>query len=387
MTGTRGRLLNRELYILAAVGLWAMASGIGGCFGRGAGKPEAPTADTMPPFAVAAKSHTGSLAVHSFAREGIDDAPSPSPDGSWLVFVSTRNTEEPQIYRQPSAGSVVTQLTHGPASHIQPAVSPDGREIAYAGNDTGSWDIWIVPAGGGSRENLTSTRDLDEVHPAWHPSGRTLAFSTYRPRDGRWWVCAKSRGSSGVSWIAPGLNPDWSPKGDAIAFQRARERGTERGTREYSIWTVEVAVDANGLVSGSAQSQVVSDPAWSAIEPAFSPDGDRIAFVAVPLPEAGAGKRGGSKGGKPGRGRKPELTPIGGDIWCVRVSGTDLVRLTAGPEPDWNPAWAGVPEKRGANGRVFFASERDGHRNIWSLLPAFHVPGPVMSPLEKARDH
>ncbi len=384
MAGTRRRLLNRELFVLAAVGLWALASGIGGCAGGGAGKPgtsvEIP--ESFPPFAVAARPHTGSLTVHSFAREGTDDAPSPSPDGSWIAFVSTRNTEEPQIYRQPSAGPVVTQLTHGPASPLQPAVSPDGREVAYAGNDTGSWDIWIVPVGGGSRENVTLTRDLDEVHPTWHPSGRALAFSTYRPQDKRWWVCAKSRGASGVSWFAPGLNPDWSPKGDRIAFQRASERGRKRGRREYSIWTVEVAVDANGLVSGGAQSQIVSDPASSAIEPAFSPDGERIAFVAVPLIEGGGSKGGGAK-----RGRKSEPTPIGGDIWCVRVSGTDLVRVTATPEPDWNPAWAGAPGKPGVNGRVFFASERDGHRNIWSLLPIFYVPGPVMSLPKDARDH
>lgn len=377
--------------ILIALGLLALASGCGKTGtgedgGAGAARFRfSGTADSMPPFAVSAKPHTGSLSVHSFTREGADDAPAPSADGSWLVFASTRNSEEPQLYRQPSAGPVVTQLTYGPASHVQPAVSPDGREIAYAGNDTGSWDCWIMPAGGGSRENLTSTRDLDEVHPAWHPSGRALAFSAYRPQDEQWWVCAKSRGASGVSWIAPGLNPHWSPKGGRIVFQRAKERGR----REYGIWTVEVSVDANGLVSGGAQSQIVSDTAWSAIEPAFSPDGERIAFAAVPLPEGAGPKTGRSKRGGTKRGRKvapPPIPPIGGDIWCVRVSGTDLVRLTATPEPEWNPAWAGKPAGRGENGRVFFVSERDGQRNIWSLLPALSTPGDVMAP-PKARDY
>jgi Tol biopolymer transport system component len=363
MVTSPARLASREIFILMASGLWAAA----GCVGEGVRKVDAAGGglDSMPAFAVSSKPHVGSLSVHSFAREGADDSPSPSPDGSWLVFVSTRNSEEPQLYRQPSTGSVVTQLTYGPSSHIQPRVSPDGREIAYAGNDSGSWDIWIMPSAGGSCENLTSTRDLDEVHPAWYPSGEVLAFSAYREKEERWWICAKSRGASGLSWIAPGLNPDWSPDGRRIVFQRAKGRG--RG--EYGIWTVEVTRDPSGLVAGGAQSQIVSDPAWSAVEPTFSPDGKRIAFVAVPVPK--------EKKAEDGAGAaEGERTPLGGDIWCVRVEGTDLVRLTATPEPDWNPAWAGAPGNPRENGRVFFASERDGHRNVWSLLPALLAPGP-----------
>ena len=352
----------RELFILGALSLWAA-----GCFGPALEEPgtAAATRDVMPPLAVSAKPHVGSLSVHTFAHDGADDAPAPSPDGSWLVFGSTRNSIEPQLYRQFTSGSVVTQLTYGPAAHLQPAVSPDGREIAHAGNDSGSWDVWIMPAGGGSFENLTSTRELDEVHPTWHPSGEVLAFCSQRPQDQRWWICAKARGAGGVSWIAPGRNPHWSPKGDRIVFQRAKERGR----REYGIWTAAITTDANGLVHGSAQSQIVGDPAWSAIEPAFSPDGERIAFTAIPLPKAEGAK-------------VTTESPVGGDIWCVRVDGTDLVRLTATTEPDWNPAWAGVPGRPGATGRVFFASERDRHKNIWSLLPALRTPGPVALPPE-----
>jgi Tol biopolymer transport system component len=331
----------------------------------------------MPPFAIAAKSHTGSLSVHSFAREGVDDNPAPSPDGSWLVFASTRNSEEPQLYRQPSAGSVVTQLTYGPAGHVHPAVSPDGREIAYAGDDSGQLDVWIMPAAGGSRENLTSTRDLEEAHPTWHPSGRAMAFQARRLRDEdrQWWVCAKSRGASGLSWIAPGENPHWSPRGDRIVFQRAKARG--RG--EYSIWTVEVDVDANGLVAGGAQSQIVADPTWSAVEPTFSPDGERIAFVALPVPKSAKAAAEDAKV----TGRRWDR-PAGGDIWCVRLGGTDLVRLTATAASDRDPAWAGLPGKPGTNGRVFFSSQRDNERNIWSLMPALATPGPAASLPEEA---
>ena len=345
------RQIRGEILLLLTLTGFAVA----GCGGTKTAPPpdEVTSGDILPPYAISAKPHVGSLSVHSSTREGGDQQPAPAPDGSWFVFASTRNSEEPQIYRQPSAGSIVTQLTQGPIAHIQPAVSPDGRQIAFAGRDSGSWDIWIMPAGGGPRENLNSTLDLDEISPTWHPKGKVLAFNCQKSSGGEWWLCAKARGSSGVSWITPGMNPDWSPKGDMIVFQRAKKRGK----REFSLWIVKVSVDANGLVAGGAESQIVSNPAWGAVEPVFSPDGTRIAFTAIDLTDKSANVK-------------------GGDIWCVRTDGTDLIRLTNTVEEDWDPAWSGQPGDTSTNGRVFFACERNGHMNIWSLLPALSgAPG------------
>jgi Tol biopolymer transport system component len=265
--------------------------------------------------------------------------------------MSTRNSTSPQIYRQPSAGTVVTQLTKGPHQHIQPDVSPDGAEIAYAGDDNGTWDIWIMPAAGGPRENLTSTPDLNEVAPAWHPGGRILAFVCERAGTREQWVCAKARGAGGVSWITQGSNPCWSPAGDTLVFQRAKKRGR----REESLWAVSVTVDVAGLVSGGTESQILANTAWGIVEPEYSPDGRRIAFTAIDLADGGDREK-------------------RGDIWCVRVDGTDLIRLTNTPEADYDPAWAGSAGDAKTNGRIFFASWRNGHQNIWSLMPALSGP-------------
>jgi len=330
-----------ESFVLLALAGWAVS----GC---GAGSEERAargilTPSLLPPYAVAAGPQASSLALHTWAADGGDYDPAPSPDGTWLVFASTRNSREPQLYRQGISAAVVTQLTSPPGEYIQPAVSPDGTEVAFAGRDAGSWDIWIMPSSGGARENLTSTPGLDEIHPTWHPSGKALAFNAYRPQDGEWWICARSRGSSTVSWIAPGLAPSWSPRGDRIAFQRARRRGG----REYALWSVDVRAEEGGLFSGGAESQILSSPSFSAVEPAFSPDGERLVFVAI---EHGS--------------RQSESC----DLWSVRIDGTDLVRLTNTPEPEYGPAWSGIG-REGETGRVFFTSERDGRVNIWSLAP------------------
>jgi TolB protein len=351
-----GRSLGRGSFLFAP-----LAIALAGCNGGTTTRTDTQADDLLPAFAVAAKPHVGSLAAHSFTREGSDRQPAPAPDGSWFAFASTRNSSEPQIYRQPSSGSVVTQLTQGPSPHAEPAVSPAGNEIAIAGRDSGSWDIWIIPADGGPRENLTSTPDIDESSPTWHPSGKALAYNCLRSQGDEHWICAKSRGSSGVSWITAGHSPSWSPAGDLIAFRRAKQRGR----KEYSLWIVKVDVDQNGLVSGGAESQVVSNPSWGIANPAFSPDGQRIAFTAVSMDD-----------------RSTETQQDAeGDIWCVRTDGTDLIRLTNTPEPDWDPAWAGSPENTKKSGRLFFSSERNGHMNVWSLLPALSGQPGLLAPL------
>lgn len=361
------RLLN---WVLLAAGLYCLA----GC---GAGPEGGRVEDALPPYAVPARTHEVTLTAHSFAREGEDHDVCASPDGMWIVFTSTRNSPEPQLYRKSVDGTVATQLTKGPYSHIQPAVSPDGREIAFAGNDAGTWDVWITPAAGGPRENFTSTQDLDEMHPAWGPSGEALCYNSLSRREGEWWICAKTRRGGGVSWITTGLLPHWSPGGDKIVFQRA----STRGRRLFSIWTVDVTVGADGLVEGSSETQIVKGADWAAVDPVFSPDGGRIVFATVSYsPEA--------RWSSSRRSRREKAAPAalsrGDDIWCVRLDGGDLIRLTWTPEPEWSPSWGAPPGGPGSPGRVFFTSRRGGHVNIWSVLPLFARPGPPRELAEEA---
>ena len=50
------------------------------------------------------------------------------------------------------------------------------------------------------------------------------------------WICAKARGSSGVSWIVPGRAPRFDPSGTQIVFQRAKR--CPRTTTNAGVETV-----------------------------------------------------------------------------------------------------------------------------------------------------
>ena len=332
MTRLRG-----EAFVFLALSA-ALASRAGQAPGQ-RGRAEG-LADLLPPYAVSEEAKAAAETRLTSPPEGADHDPAPSPDGSWFVFASTRDSGRPQLCRRSIAGGPVRRLTSGPGARLQPAVSPGGAEIACAGEVDGSWDIIVLPSEGGREANLTATPDLDEIHPTWSPSGDALAFSRRDPADGVWWICAKRRGAGPATRICEGLCPDWSPAGDVIAFQRARGRG--RG--ESTLWTVEVAETPDGgFAARGGATEIHSKPGRGAVGPAFGPRGEWIAFASIALPLHGFAD-----------------APRGGDLVLVGADGEGLRTVPAPHGASRSPAWAG--------GRIIVAGEDDaGRAGIWSV--------------------
>ena len=94
-----------------------------------------------------------------------------SPDGKWLVIGRTDPNMQDDLWLQPPiADSAAKPYASIPFNQIQAAVSPDGRWIAYASDESGKHDIYIdtFPAAG-HRTRLTTNGGLE---PRWSP-GKT----------------------------------------------------------------------------------------------------------------------------------------------------------------------------------------------------------------------
>ena len=76
--------------------------------------------------------------------------PAISPDGRTIVF-----TYKGDLYRVPAAGGTASALTVHAAHDFMPVWSHDGRQIAFASDRHGNFDVWVIPAEGGAARRLT----------------------------------------------------------------------------------------------------------------------------------------------------------------------------------------------------------------------------------------
>lgn len=102
-----------------------------------------------------------------------------SPDGSRVVFVSTR-TGSKEIWMANADGSNQTQLTFFEGASVgSPRFSPDGAQIAFDGYAGGSSDLYLVSIEGGKPVRLT-TDPANEIRPSWSHDGKWIYFGWNR---------------------------------------------------------------------------------------------------------------------------------------------------------------------------------------------------------------
>src|SRR5262245_13254246 len=77
------------------------------------------------------------------------------------------------------AGGAARRLTAGAGLESYPVFSPDGSQIAFAGEYEGNLDVYVVPAAGGIPRRLTHHPDPD-VPVGWTPDGKSIVFRSPR---------------------------------------------------------------------------------------------------------------------------------------------------------------------------------------------------------------
>ena len=154
-----------------------------------------------------------------------------APDGSQIVFVSDR-TGSFQIWRAKADGSNLLQLTTSGGG--SPRFSPDGKNIAYDLNIGGKGEIFVIGAEGGAPRRLTNNPAHDTM-PAWSADGRWIYFTSDRTGDFQIWKMSADGGEARQITRNGALEAFESWDGKALFYSKARgvaglwTTGTEGG--------------------------------------------------------------------------------------------------------------------------------------------------------------
>lgn len=94
-----------------------------------------------------------------------------SPDGEQVVF-----SYKGDLWVVPSSGGAARQLTTHPAYDYAPVFAPDGKEIAFASDRNGNFDIYAIALSGGEPRRVT-THSAAETPWSYTPDGEEILYS------------------------------------------------------------------------------------------------------------------------------------------------------------------------------------------------------------------
>jgi Tol biopolymer transport system component len=267
-----------------------------------------------------------------------------------IAFASDRAGNY-EIYTVSSTGTEVglSRRTNDPATDQEPAYSPDGSKIAFQRcNVNGICDIWTVNSTGPQNSGLTriTNNPANDRDPNWSPDGSRIIFSSTRSGQERIWTVSSTGTEVGPLQVtdAPfaSRRPAYAPNGNRIIFQMFS--GGFAPAPNWNIWTRSLSA-----VAGRGYERITSRPDEDE-EPAYSPDGSRIAFARGPVVCG--------------------LSPGDCQIYTASPSGVedDLVRISPLFPPqviDEKPAFS--PDGR----EIVFDSDRSGNFDIWVVKSSF----------------
>jgi Tol biopolymer transport system component/DNA-binding winged helix-turn-helix (wHTH) protein len=298
------------------------------------------------------------------------------PDGKWVVtdglaLLSTE-TGETRALTSPPAKSF---------PDFNPAVSPDGRTIAFNRQTTwGASEIYLLELSEdlkpkGEPRRLTSLKGASG-DPTWTPNGREIVFSSGIASwfdSSLWKVPASGAGEpeqllqfSGRAVSCPTI----SRSGNRLAYQR--------GVWDPNIWRLSLSGPG---VAAAPPARFIASTRFEAVAQ-YSPDGKRIAFESdrsgvqsIWVSDADGSNAVDLLPGISATSGTPRWSPDGQriafdcdmegkrtyDIYAIRASGGKPIRLTTDSADDIAPSWS-------RDGKwVYFTSIRTGRHEVWKV--------------------
>jgi dipeptidyl aminopeptidase/acylaminoacyl peptidase len=196
-----------------------------------------------------------------------------SPDGSEVAFSWNRSGTF-EIFSAPLDGERIFQLTGANERSVWPRWSPDAKQLAFLRDRGGDerFDIWLVDRDGEHERNLTNEPGVMHRDIAWSPDGTKLAYTANAGEKG-FAVHVIDVTTGAKRALTDGARDDsqprWSPDGTLLVFWSRRDE--VRTNADLYVVAASGGDPTRLETRGGIEGESV-DPRWS-------PDGTRISFT------------------------------------------------------------------------------------------------------------
>ncbi len=309
-------------------------------------------------------------------------SPTISPDERWLVFVRNISNQESRVMIRPVAGGEMRELTTEKGYYSDPRFTPQGDRLLFSSTfprrGAGDDRYYIVSAPFDTRTG-TFTAPMRQVSldgiepgqthvPAISPDGRWVAYMEWPSRALK---VVPIEGGNARTLVEPGPGltwPTWTPDGRSILYQtrEGREFLRKRVARDGGPPTVVFrSQEPLGFLTPDNLYSVTVEPATGnkpRILHISTADGRRLRDVELP---GGVWARGGfAVGGKYLLGIKSnDVAPIK----VAPVDGGPIRQITSGEAYDWADSWTPDGEA------VHVWSEVQGHSVLMQVTRSGEV--------------
>ena len=330
-----------------------------------------------------------------FRAKRVSDA-QVSPDGKWVAYVVTvvdkaENSLNSDIWLVSADGTITRQLTGSPKHDRHPRWSPDGKRIVFESNRGGSFQLYTILVDGGEARQLTSLF-TEATQPIWSADGKRIAF---------------------VSAVFPEFSDKPFRESDGLNRKRQEEREKSKvkaqvftqllyrhwdswveGKRQHLFVVPAEGGEPRDVTPGDRDAIPTSSTFSAGDDFDFSPDGNKLAYTATPLPareeawktdhnvvvvNLTTGKRDEITSANPAADGFPRYSPDGkyiayraqqragfeSDRWqlMLRERATGRTRSLTGKLDSSVEAfvWSGDGET------IYFEAEEKGSKPVWSV--------------------
>lgn len=315
------------------------------------------------------------IKIRQVTERGDNFNPEWSPDGLKIVYASTEKGPNSCIWLVNPDGNNRTMISQpeSDCEYYEPTWSPDGTKIAFISQHPYSnYYICVMDSDGSNVTKLTPRiHNLKVFNLKWSPDGSKITYDSQLTVSHQfciWMMDSDGNNRTQLTTVEDTYNSTWSPDGTKIAYVLSRASGKE-------IWIMDP--DGSNKTMLMPQKRSVFEESFSYFQPAWNPDGTKMAFVTkrfskgyeyysivvldlddnrvTPLTETRPFFLSGTsivKGSVRGDEFYPEWSPDGSkilfmaendDVWVMNSDGSDKIQLTFieySEEVIFNPKWS-----------------------------------------------